>query len=377
MTLPNRTYGIEIEIKNLTTGQAALALQNAGIPAYDAGYTHNVSSQWKCVTDGSLSGTACEIVSPILRGEEGLETIKKVCRALNAAGGRIDRQCGLHVHVGTDGLSANDVGMIASRYARFEEQIDSWMPRSRRQSVNTYCMPIAGYMNRVNGHSFGTIDQVRIAFGGNRYVKLNLEAYTRHRTIEFRQHSGTCNGTKIENWIRFILHFIETSRESMLALQAAQPVTEQVVSGTPNIQNNSRRVNSLETKFDNVIIAMRNAPSQRMSASEIAAIGDWSVASVPVYMSRLRAERRCILRASRGCYILIGSAGRLSTDSVNTSNTTSNYNPCVEVTHTVQRAARRIVSVGHIDNDTPFRGIPDEVVAFYMERAEEFGNMNQ
>ena len=31
---------------------------------------------------------------------------------------------------------------------------------------------------------------------GDRYHKVNLEAYSRHKTVEFRQHSGTTSFTK-------------------------------------------------------------------------------------------------------------------------------------------------------------------------------------
>ena len=39
---------------------------------------------------------------------------------------------------------------------------------------------------------------------GNRYHKVNLEAYSRHKTVEFRQHSGTTNFTKMRNWVLFL-----------------------------------------------------------------------------------------------------------------------------------------------------------------------------
>ena len=40
-----------------------------------------------------------------------------------------------------------------------------------------------------------TVDELKGRIG-NRYHKVNLEAYSRHKTVEFRQHSGTTNFTK-------------------------------------------------------------------------------------------------------------------------------------------------------------------------------------
>ena len=47
-------------------------------------------------------------------------------------------------------------------------------------------------------------------------MKVNLEAYSRHRTVEFRQHSGTINFTKIENWVRFLGRMIIFASTSSL-----------------------------------------------------------------------------------------------------------------------------------------------------------------
>lgn len=44
-----------------------------------------------------------------------------------------------------------------------------------------------------------------------RYFKINLQAYLRHGTIEFRQHSGSANATKVCNWVRFLQAFIDES----------------------------------------------------------------------------------------------------------------------------------------------------------------------
>jgi hypothetical protein len=357
MTLPNRTFGIEIEIKGLSERQACRALVEAGINASETGYTHRVSSSWKVLYDGSLSGTSCEVVSPVLRGEDGIEQVRKVAQALASAGARIDRQCGLHVHVGTDGMSANDVAMVLARYARFESVIDGFMPSSRRANNNTYCRSISNLVGRrINGQSFRSIPEVVSAMGGDRYQKVNMQAYNRHRTIEFRQHSGTCNATKIENWVRFILGFVEAS------IGQASPVE---ATGSVRSARGGRRVrrNSIDAKMDAVIRAFRAAPGHCLSVREIASAGGWSMSSVPPYLTRLRQERGCQIRKVRGTnsYILVGNTGRLSADAPTTTVET-------------RQAARRVQGIANIASDSVFRGIPNDVVSFYEERREDFAN---
>ena len=56
-----------------------------------------------------------------------------------------------------------------------------------------------------------TLDQVRNIFS-NRYHKINTQAFARHRTIEFRQHSGTFEAAKIENWILFLHNLVDFSK---------------------------------------------------------------------------------------------------------------------------------------------------------------------
>jgi hypothetical protein len=43
---------------------------------------------------------------------------------------------------------------------------------------------------------------------GTRYIKLNLEASTMHGTVEYRQHGGTTNFTKIAAWVALTQGFV-------------------------------------------------------------------------------------------------------------------------------------------------------------------------
>lgn len=382
MTLPDRTFGVELEIFGLDQNQAFQALHNAGIYCQVQSYNHARFDGWKIVTDSSIvpspgASGGCEVVSPILRGEGGITALRTVCQALSRAGARVNRTCGLHVHVGTNDLSANDVAMILSRYARFESVIDSWMPESRRESRNTFCRSIQPIVNgRINNRSWTNIPDVASQFGGVRYFKINMEAYARHRTIEFRQHSGTVNAAKIENWVRFLLAFIEASKGQNVQVELREDTMYQAQPrsyGRSRRNTSGLRRDSMDRKLDAVILAFRAAPQQRLTLAQIAAAGGWSMASVPPYVTRLRQERGCQLRKIRatGEYVLIGNSGRLSSDTSAQSEAT----PAVAVE--TQRAARRVAGVAHIAEDSVFRGVPIEVVSYFEERAEELGEMNR
>ena len=84
------------------------------------------------------------------------------------------------------------------------------MPRSRRN--NRYCRTIAT-ISEIAINRASNISDLRTAFAHNRYHKVNLEAYARHRTVEFRQHGGSTNFTKMSAWIHFLAKMITFAKQ--------------------------------------------------------------------------------------------------------------------------------------------------------------------
>ncbi|KAF5033259.1 putative amidoligase enzyme [anaerobic digester metagenome] len=206
----NRTFGIEIEITGMDRQRAAQILNIVGLSAMAEGYNHQTRAHWKVVADSSVPG-GCEVVSPPLRGEEGLEQVRTAITALDDAGAKISVSCGLHVHFDASGLTASQIRNLVTRYARFENEIDRFMPPSRRGDANQYCKSLRAIARNREFQSARTIDDM-VRAQGSRYFKINLQSYHRHGTIEFRQHSGTVNAPKALNWIRFLDAFIEASK---------------------------------------------------------------------------------------------------------------------------------------------------------------------
>lgn len=220
MAYLDHTYGIEIECYlpqggSQTEVAAAITerLGNLGTCAQEH-YNHANRPYWKIVTDGSLGDyqRGIEIVSPILRGAEGFEAINRVMGALNDYGCTVSRSCGLHVHVGAGNGEMTFFKKLLKLYAVYEPVIDSFMPQSRRESRNSYCRSMTSAApNRVD-MATDLNGLLRIAGGESRYYKLNLTAYRTHRTVEFRQHSGTLDAAKACNWTKFCLRMVEAAR---------------------------------------------------------------------------------------------------------------------------------------------------------------------
>ena len=221
---PRDTFGVELEcipgVRSNDIETIADALSNAGISTRAESYNHTTQRHWKVTTDASIVSDlgGFEIVSPVLRGGDGIRQLERVLDVLNRRGVKVNRTCGLHVHIGATQLQAADIKHLFKRYGRHEVAIDAIMPPSRRGNTNRYCRSMATLiaedsdtMQRIE--SARDTRSVAAVFSGHdqRYMKLNIASYLRHGTVEFRQHSGTLEINKIASWVLFCLNFVKNS----------------------------------------------------------------------------------------------------------------------------------------------------------------------
>lgn len=211
----NRKFGIEIEFVGASMSYVADKLNNAGITAQVESYNHLTRTHWKVTSDVSVqhsSGLAGELVSPILQGLEGFAELKKVCDVLNSIPNlTVNRSCGLHVHLDARDMTVAECSKVFTRYANYEEDIDLAMPRSRRGQAR-WCKSIKSRSDEVVNKE--SKSELGSALGYNgKYYKVNLTNIAQRGSIEFRQHSGTTEYTKISNWVKFLMDFVTKSIE--------------------------------------------------------------------------------------------------------------------------------------------------------------------
>ena len=207
----NLTFGVECETYNVLRDALIREVEQRNISIQSEGYNHRDNNQYyKIVSDASIEGAnGNEIVSPILKGKQGLNSLKMVCDSLNAIGAKVNKSTGLHVHFDASKISDAHFVQIFKNYQKLESVIDSCMPVSRRAQNNGYCRSIQG----LNYDACTTKSDI-IRINGTRYRKVNAESYISHNTIEFRQHSGTTDYDKITNWINFLRKLIQYSFEN-------------------------------------------------------------------------------------------------------------------------------------------------------------------
>ena len=222
--------------------------------------------------DASLPN-GCEIIFPPLssKAESTWQYSSQVNDLIIANGGRITRQCGHHVHFGLKPITmdceefnrrsiqlfksnnsyfqdSNDMFQfevikdVVYRYAQYQDFISSFLAPSRRNS--RYASPINGFLNRIEDSRDMT--QLKNCINGKFYsVNLsNIDIRNQKGTIEFRQHQGTVNNTKLKNWIMFLVNMFDYTINHRIQ------VVRQGEKFIDNLQNTMPRNTKLHQVFE-------------------------------------------------------------------------------------------------------------------------------
>ena len=200
------TFGVEIEC---TVPAAVIPTEGWSIGGYHRGrQVPMMPNGWQAQADCSIRSArgmrSVEIVSPVLRGEEGLLNVLRVCKRLNTIGAKVNDSTGLHIHVGFSG-TPDDLNRIVSLVANFETAIYAATGTKRRQT-GLYCQSIRSSHRDLDCRNLRTHRA-----GSQRYHVLNISnlASTRLRTVEFRAFSGSTNGKKIIAYVRLCLGLVQ------------------------------------------------------------------------------------------------------------------------------------------------------------------------
>ena len=179
----------------------------------------------KTMEDGSISGI--EYVTGVLKGDVGIQQLKNICRALREEDVRVDRSCGVHIHIGNTIFNRRFSIMLLKLCKQIEDDVYAIMPSSRKS--NSYCKLLPDSISGMNFHNYrktlGDFTQgVPINkeynkkkhhpgghYNSQRYYWVNLtncSAATGPETVEFRPHSATIDFDKIYNWLLICMSIV-------------------------------------------------------------------------------------------------------------------------------------------------------------------------
>lgn len=146
-----------------------------------------------CHQDGSLGSYGAEYkvlaesTKVVAQASELVETLWKR-RA------KVDRRCGLHVHLDTRQLGPVRIEEMLDWAQRTQDEWFSMMPPSRRAN---------GYAGRISEH--------------NRDQHTTWMHRTAYRTVEVRIHGGTLNPHKMAGWLTALVHLQNKANDAAYA----------------------------------------------------------------------------------------------------------------------------------------------------------------
>lgn len=229
MNLKQINFGIEIETVKRTREQIAWAIhsvvggtvRHVGTPlAFDPWEVQDLRGRlWKVVADGSLSSVPAhlraEVVSPVL-GYEDIPQLQAVVRAVYRAGGKVNSQCGIHVHIDAAPFDGRTLGNLAKIVYKQEPLILHALGISRDR-LNRYTRPVSDALiqqiehqrprtkEQLNRIWYGYHNQQPQHFDSTRYHGVNLHNVWYRGTVEYRWFEGSLHAGKIKAYVQFCL----------------------------------------------------------------------------------------------------------------------------------------------------------------------------
>lgn len=255
--MKKQTIGVEMEFTGITREKAAKILGEyfGQEPYYEGGayYKWDIRDpqgrKWQIMYDSSIYATGghdtkCELVTPILKYED-IETLQEIARRLRKAGAKsnADYRCGVHIHIGADGHTAQTLRNLANIMASREQLIGKAIRIG--QNRMDYCQVTdRAFLNRLNAKKPNTMAELeRVWYNNNnsyhehydhtRYHMLNLHATFTKGTVEFRlfnfgtPENGKQNGIhagELKAWIQLCMAMSQMAK----MVKTASPKQPQV-----------------------------------------------------------------------------------------------------------------------------------------------------
>lgn len=208
-----QTFGCEVEMNSISREDAARAVAKYFGTEHTVEYEGGVYRTWRCCDrqgrrwkferDVSIDGPEaekCEMVTPVLHYED-MEDLQEVVRVLRHAGAKScpSRGCGVHIHIGGDGHTAQSIANLANMMASHEDQLVKGIGISPDR-LGRWCKPVnREFLEALKTKKPQTLSELSACWYGaahttgtqhydlSRYAMLNLHAFfTRYHTIEFR-----------------------------------------------------------------------------------------------------------------------------------------------------------------------------------------------
>lgn len=143
----------------------------------------------ECHADGSLGDYGAEY-KVLAKATDAIATTTELVHELWKRRARVDRKCGMHVHIDVRQIDASRVREVMAWLFRTQETWFTMVPPSRRNNM---------YVTRLSSPT-----------ASSHYTWANTSPYN---TIEIRIHGGTLNPYKVAGWLAALIHLQTKANE--------------------------------------------------------------------------------------------------------------------------------------------------------------------
>lgn len=201
---------------------------------------------WRAEQDSSLEpkqgDVAIEVISPILQGREGIESLLAVCKTLNRWKAKVYGNAAIHIHIGVESVAGsnpntqahwlskllhliaqNELALYAVSGTAERLTSEHWQEKIRRISTDlryseTETEAVAKKIKKAGpGRKHTTLraQYEEYCFPGRRCSINITNVFESHKkTVEFRTFSGSTKGYKIVSWVHLCLALCERAWEA-------------------------------------------------------------------------------------------------------------------------------------------------------------------
>ena len=227
--IKDQAFGIELEFGGMTRKKAAMTIAKVlnGTPRWVGGsydkstVTDSTGRDWTIMSDASVNsqgGQACEFVTPKCTYED-IETVQACIRALRKAGAKVNKSCGLHIHIDGANHTAKSLKNLAFTFRAKQDLIFKAVAPERKN--NRYCAPLTDDLvdnikkikkledQTMKEAWYGTYyDWGRDStahYHCSRYHALNYHSLWYRGTVEFRLFNSTLHAGEVRAYINLCL----------------------------------------------------------------------------------------------------------------------------------------------------------------------------
>ena len=231
----NTRFGTEIEFTGITRNEAAKVVAkqlNGTVSHVGGGYdAYNITAPdrrvWKVMFDssitpqkkvnGQIAGATdlykCELVTPILRYEQDINTLQEIVRQLRHRGAFVNARCGIHIHLDGSGHNLTTIkNFIHIIYARNDLFYKALNINPTRQH---YCKKLdKSLVDKIKERKPETMSALEdiwyegywgtrtMHYNDSRYHFLNLHSFFNgHHTVELRGFNSTMHAGELRSYI--------------------------------------------------------------------------------------------------------------------------------------------------------------------------------